>query len=179
MIRNAKFSIFNLACRQTGLQFSMNAAMTHCNIYCKLKIGNWDFFYLAIFALDRFLKWYAHNLSTGKVFSFLPGIHFGYFLNPSLFFFPAWPWIQWVALAVLVAVALFGIAQWLKQSLTPSTYPLIPIVLGGASNVFDRFAYGGVIDIIHIGGIATINLADILILVGIVALLLRINKSTN
>gem|GEM_PF-1122698 len=177
--------------------------MTCCNIYCKLKIGNWNFFYLAIFALDRITKWYAYNLPPGKVISILPGIDFGYFLNPSLFFFPAWRFIPWLALAVLIILILVLLinskpqAPNYKEITSPKSqiptglkfrilnlfgiwdlgfgnslcWPLISIILGGASNVFDRFAYGGVIDYVNILGIATINLADILILLGLILLI--------
>ena len=130
-----------------------------------------------IFLLDRVSKYAAQNLPAGKVFSFAPDIDFGYFPNPALFFFPAWRWIPWVALTVLVA--LFGfliwnlIGNWELGIGNFLRHPLFPILLGGASNVFDRFAYGGVIDIIHIGGLATINLADILIGLGIVLFLIR------
>ncbi len=131
-----------------------------------------------VFVLDRITKAYAHNLPPGKVVSILPNIDFGYFLNPSLFFFPAWRFIPYLALAVLIALAIFLAVRTKIRQLTPDTWPLIPILLGGASNVFDRFYYNGVIDIIHITGLATINLADILIFLGLIALVLQ-NRHNN
>lgn len=122
---------------------------------------------IAEFILDRLSKWYVATLSPGEGFSFL-GIDFGYFLNPSLFFLPVFPWIQWLALAVLIILILYSQS---KTNLILNPYNLIPIIFGGISNVFDRFMYGGVIDVIHIRGLATINIADVLIFVGIVGLI--------
>lgn len=130
------------------------------------------------FFTDRFFKWYAQSLpESGAAFSLGP-IHFGYYLNPALFFFPAWGWIPWVALAVLVTLLAFSILYFIrngKLGIRNSYHQaLFPILLGGISNVFDRFAYGGVIDYVTIFGLATINLADILIFTG---LILIISKS--
>lgn len=126
---------------------------------------------LSILLLDRALKWYVQSLPEGTVFSFFTGFKFGYFLNPALFFFPAWWWIRWFALGVLIVLAILMAKHCHNQFLSPSPYPLVPILLGGASNVFDRFVYGGVIDYVHILGIATINLADILIVGGLILIL--------
>ncbi len=128
---------------------------------------------LVIFIADRLLKLQVQNFPAGKVFSFLPGITFGHFPNPALFFFPAWRWLPWVALLVLTSLLIFIVRHWFFKSLSPNPYPLIPIALGGASNVFDRFAYGAVIDYVNIWGFATINLADILIFTGLIFICLR------
>ncbi|MBI2551737.1 signal peptidase II [Candidatus Uhrbacteria bacterium] len=150
------------------------------------------------FFTDRFLKWYAQSLPEGAIFSFLPGLEFGRYLNPALFFFPAWSWIPWAALAVLITIGIIFInskRQTTNYKEIPSAKPqilnglkfrilnlfgiwdlgfgiwcrrgLTLVFLGGLSNVFDRFVYGGVIDYVNILGLATINLADILILLGV------------
>lgn len=118
------------------------------------------------FFADRLLKWYAQSLpESGAAFSLGP-IKFGYYLNPALFFFPAWSWIPWVALVVLIVLA----TSYVLRSTSFQKF-LFPILLGGISNVFDRFAYGGVIDYVGIFGLATINLADILIFAGLAVLI--------
>ncbi len=111
---------------------------------------------------DRFLKWYAQSLPDGMAFSFFPGLKFGYFLNPSLFFFPAWRFIPWLALTVLTAFIIYCVIH------TAYSQSHLLILLGGISNVFDRFAYEGVIDYVSIARFATINLADILIVFGLI-----------
>ena len=103
---------------------------------------------------------------------------FGHFVNPSLFFLPAWPFIPYVALIVLVAILGFGIwdfiRNWKLEIRNSYHQAFFPIVLGGVSNVFDRFVFGGVIDYVEIRGLATINLADILILLGMLFVLYRL-----
>ena len=127
-----------------------------------------DLLAVAGFIADRVLKFIAEHLPPGKVFAFAPGLHFGYYLNPALFFFPAWQWIPWVALIVLIALTTYYILHT-----TYSHIPLLLILLGGTSNVFDRFAYNGVIDYIEIFKLATINIADIMILAGILIIVWR------
>lgn len=159
-----------------------------------MKHKTWNILVVLIFVFDRVLKLYFQRLPDGTVFSFLPDLEFGYHLNPSLFFFPAWRFIPWVALMVLIGlVSWYGVGVAARRGVvsrfckfyrittitTPPHYtgrhtathtPLLPILLGGLSNVYDRFAFGGVIDYVEILGFATINLADILILAGLVFL---------
>lgn len=153
---------------------------------------------LIIFISDQVLKYYFRNLLSGEVFSFLPGLKFSYSLNPSLFFFPAWSFIPWLALIILIILVLWygiGVAarigivsrfSLLNRITTPPHYTsrytathtqLLPIILGGLSNVFDRLAYGGVVDYVEISSIARINLADILILAGLLGLIFKTKKS--
>ncbi|KKU13134.1 MAG: Lipoprotein signal peptidase (Prolipoprotein signalpeptidase) [Parcubacteria group bacterium GW2011_GWC2_45_7] len=122
-----------------------------------------------VFLADRTTKLYAQSLPDGTAFVITPHLTFGSFLNPALFFLPAWSAISWIALFVLTALIIF----YTLTSATPLHLALTPIILGGASNVFDRFAYGGVIDIVSIGNMMTINLSDLLIIAGIVVLILR------
>ena len=130
-----------------------------------------------IFLLDRFLKLYAQHLPPGKVFAFLPGLQLGYFSNPALFFSPAWDWIPWLSLTVLItilSIVIWGFIENWKSgigNLLPQN--LFPILLGGASNTFDRFTYDGVIDYALLFNRATVNLADWLILGGLLILLIR------
>ncbi|OGL64410.1 hypothetical protein A3B21_04955 [Candidatus Uhrbacteria bacterium RIFCSPLOWO2_01_FULL_47_24] len=119
------------------------------------------------FILDRILKFVVSHLPLGKVFAFVPRLDLGYYLNPALFFFPAWRFIPYLALVILVVITTY-------YMLHAKSLPfLVPVLLGGASNVFDRFAYGGVIDYVHIMGLATINIADILIFAGLILIMLK------
>ncbi len=134
-----------------------------------MKHRTWIIVAIAWVILDRILKWYAQSLPDGTVFSFFSGLKFGYFLNPALFFFPAWRWIPWVAFAVLIALTIYYVFHT-----TSSRYALVLIMAGGFSNVFDRFAYGGVIDYISALHIATVNLADVLIFSGLALMILKL-----
>lgn len=143
--------------------------------------GTWNILVVLLFVLDRILKWYAVQIPAPYAAGFFS---FGYYLNPALFFFPAWGWIPWVAFLVLLTISVWWV--WLiiqcqntrSQATSYLLLAISAIVLGGSSNVFDRFAYEGVIDYVGILGLATINLADIMILAGLLGLLLnsRIGK---
>lgn len=117
---------------------------------------------VVLFILDRLLK--IQNLPLGEIFPFLK-----YSTNNSLFFLPDFTWIPWIALIILIAVIMLFIKK-------PSSYYLIPIILGGASNVFDRFVYGGVIDMIHVPRLFTANIADLLIFLGIITAIFKFKK---
>ncbi|MDO8505340.1 MAG: signal peptidase II [bacterium] len=130
-----------------------------------------------LFFADRLLKWYAQSLpETGAAFLLGP-FQFGYYLNPSLFFFPAWRFIPYLALIVLGTLSAFVIwnfiGNWKLEIGNLHHQALFFILLGGVSNVFDRFAYGGVIDYVNILHMVTINLADILIVTGLSIVLIQ------
>ena len=116
-----------------------------------------------LFVIDRLLK--IQNLPIGEIFPFLQ-----YSTNNSLLFLPNFAWIPWAALIILIAVIILFIKN-------PSSSALIPIILGGASNVFDRFIYGGVIDMIYIPHLFTANIADLLIFLGIAMTIFKSKKA--
>ncbi len=147
-----------------------------------MKRKAWIVFSITVFIVDRLLKWYFQNLPDGTVFSFLPGLNFRYSFNPALFFFPAWSWLPWVALIVLLIIFGFWILKLfrvLNFGLWISNTALLAISLGGVSNVFDRFSFGGVSDYVEIFGLASANLADILILAGLLGLIFKTKSSKS
>lgn len=84
-----------------------------------------------------------------------------------------------VPLPLLVATSavLFAIFLWqfIRAVRTPSVAApaLLLIVLGAASNLYDRVAYDAVIDYVMFFGRAAVNLADAMIFIGVAVLLLR------
>ena len=92
-------------------------------------------------------------------------------INSSLvFYFSTDPLIsQLVSVGALGGIvgmaALYG--KQLNDALMRTTYiPLILVFGGGASNVIDRFIYGGVIDMFIIPGVTVFNVADMAVLGG-------------
>ena len=54
-----------------------------------------------------------------------------------------------------------------------------PLVIGGLiSNITDRFFYGGIIDYFRVWIIPTFNLADVLIIIGIILIVLKNVRTT-
>jgi signal peptidase II len=100
------------------------------------------------------------------------GISFGWFQGDS----PA----EQVALMVVKAVAVIVLAIWMVRSRTLLATLALGLIIGGAvGNAIDRFVYGAVVDFalfhIELGGKTynwyVFNLADVAIVVGVIALL--------
>lgn len=116
---------------------------------------------ITILALDRVAKYLAVQSPV-----FGEGMINDRFI---LFFTPHSVFSQWLSFTILCVVAIAILSYW--KSLDgfrrrEMVSPLILIIGGGASNVFDRFAYGGVIDMIIIPGISVFNIADIALVGG-------------
>ena len=100
------------------------------------------------------------------------GISFGWFQGDS----PA----EQIALMVVKAVAVIVLAIWMVRSRTLLATLALGLIIGGAvGNAIDRFVYGAVVDFalfhIELGGKTynwyVFNLADVAIVVGVIALL--------
>jgi signal peptidase II len=100
------------------------------------------------------------------------GISFGWFQSDS-------PSAQ-IALMVVKAVAVIVLAIWMMRSRTLLATLALGLIIGGAiGNAIDRFVYGAVVDFalfhIDLGGQTynwyVFNLADVAIVVGVIALL--------
>ena len=87
----------------------------------------------------------------------------------------------WVVMAVLFGVAICARHAFLRR-LFSDAMAYITIVLAGASNVVDRFRFGGVVDYIHARPWPSFNLAEGLIVLAVVFLVgraLRVAASTT
>jgi lipoprotein signal peptidase len=130
-----------------------------------------------LFASDRLAKWYAQAaLSQDGGAVLLPGLNFGYFLNPGLVFSTFGPTVAVIASALAFG-ALAALALHQGRKLAPPLPPralcsFLLIASGGISNIFDRLAHGGVIDYILFARSAW-NIADIMILAGLALTLWR------
>ena len=127
-------------------------------------------FPLALLALDRLAKWYAFAaLPPGRGAVLVFGLSYEYFYNPGLAFSLFAPAIATIASALaFIALAAFALRHRLagKPLATRALWSFMLIAFGGASNVFDRIANGGVTDYLIFARSAW-NIADIMILAGI------------
>lgn len=77
-------------------------------------------------------------------------------------------YLKYIQILILLGVLIYAIkANWFKEY----SAPLGLILASGASNVYDRFIYGGVIDYVywhHWFDFAIFNAADVLIDVGVI-----------
>jgi lipoprotein signal peptidase len=128
------------------------------------------------FVIDRLLKSYAlrfgENGATGPVAFTLfrnTGIAFSIPVPENVF----WP----VAVAVF-SLLVFAFANAARKSAVAAA-PVFVILLGAASNLADRVLYGATIDYLLFFGRSAVNLADGMIVGGVLYLLLKERRASK
>ena len=135
--------------------------------------------YIAIFLaidlliVDRALKWYSeHSLPSEGVF-WIPNL-FGLerYSNHGIAF--SLPLDRTIILTATVVVVITLVQSILRHNPTPQTISALTfLVLGSASNFYDRVMFGYVIDYLRIGPISLINIADCMVVIGLIILILQ------
>lgn len=124
----------------------------------------------AIIVLDRFAKAFARSGARADV----PFARFALYENRGIVFSITAPRALIISFSIAI---LLGIGVWLIKRVSPSPaerWGAALILAGGASNLFDRIAYGAAIDYLSLEPIARwVNLADGMILAGVLALVMR------
>jgi len=138
--------------------------------------------YLAVIffiSLDRFLK--AVALANQEQQFDLVGkiLKFNYQANYYIAF--SLPLAGRLLLVVLILIILalisWSVFYWFKRE-GNSLIPLNLIVFGASSNLFDRFKYGYVIDYLDLKYFTVFNLADAMIVAGVIWLVVVLNKKS-
>ncbi len=129
-----------------------------------------------IFIIDQIIKSKIAGLAQGtSLFSFGPlGIET--LQNKNLFIWLNVPEMVLIILSLAVVLGIAGITiKFLYEKKIYFAKPLIYILVGGFSNVVDRLVYHTTIDYIKVGSLVG-NLADIVIIVGIIWLFIAVRK---
>jgi signal peptidase II len=129
------------------------------------------FLILLIFILDRLFKNFF--LSKEYFFKKIGPINFFLIKNRKIFFNFFSLNFFWL---VLIFLILFYLFFKLKESYfkkDPSFFIYFLIFLGASSNLLDRIKYGFVIDYINLGPLFIFNLADLMILIGVLIFILK------
>ncbi len=136
---------------------------------------------IGVFILDRVLKNFALS-HDGSVYFFSEKIplYFERFENPFLALSIPVPLVFGLPLmlAALFFLAVFALRSVAARRVFEWPYFLC-VMLGAASNIFDRVAYGFVVDYIHIWILPVFNLADILIFAGILHFVFEARKKSH
>lgn len=124
---------------------------------------------LVLFAcLDRITKILAiKNLSSQEVFLVPNFLQLKLFLNDKIAFFLPLNIVFLTVIILLAAALIVFLIQEVRAKHIFSAIALSLIIFGALSNLFDRLAYGYVIDFIEIPRLSSFNLADLFIIVGI------------
>jgi len=124
------------------------------------------FLNLGLIVLDRLTKWLA--LDSNLLFK-----------NPNLYFIPLNSNLLYILIgAVTILLCFLFFKSWQKRDFLLMTgFSLI--ILGGLSNLFDRIYFGYVVDWIRVFflPISIFNIADLMIIGGILCLIFRLVKS--
>lgn len=143
----------------------------------------WIVLSIVVFLVDWLSKYYvAHHLAMGEPVSVLPFLNVMLAFNKGTAFSllnQGATWQFWLLTGIAVVVSL-TILIWLSQLSRQENWRAcaLALILGGAiGNVWDRIAYGHVIDFVdfHIGNwhFATFNIADAAITIGAIMLILE------
>ena len=125
----------------------------------------------ALFASDRFLKMFFLQF-TGLWMVADPWFFFSLLKNRGLAFgIPADPLWVIVPTALVLVVLLWQLLKYFRLGRDRVWLGLFFLFLGAVSNFFDRVVYGFVIDYVHVGWYPVFNLADAMIVAGIIGLI--------
>lgn len=136
----------------------------------------WFWFIPVIFLLDQGSKWFiVKHLSYRELLAVIPSLNFTLTYNPGVAFSLFDQQIGWVPLLLTLFVSLIAlmVAYWLSKTPWNEKWNgfALAFILGGAlGNLYDRIAYGHVIDFIDFyiqhWHFYTFNIADSFITVG-------------
>mgnify|MGYP001574935943 CR=1 FL=1 len=127
--------------------------------------------------LDRFLKVLA-LVNQERQFNLIGEIlKFNYQANHYIAFsLPLAGRVLIVLLILIISVLiLLGLFYWFKHQYDKSAL-LFLIVLGAGSNLFDRLKYGQVIDYLDLKYFTVFNLADAMIVIGVILLIIILRE---
>ena len=145
-------------------------------IKCSSELRFLIFLNFGLIILDRFSKWFILN-SSDLYQSGL--IELKFFKNPNLYFISFNSALLYFLIGAVILLLLFLLFRsWQKRDfLLMMSFSLI--ILGGLSNFFDRIYFGYVVDWIRVFflPISIFNIADIMIISGILCLIFRLVKS--
>ena len=125
---------------------------------------------LAFFILDRFFKKLALRGMTGKVFF----IEFSEYQNPSIALSISLRGpILYILIAIVLYFVIFGLIKAYGSRDAGKILAFSMILVGAFSNILDRIEHGAVIDYLNLPCLGALNIADIMILAGVIILLTR------
>ena len=127
--------------------------------------------------IDRFLKVLAVNLA-GRQYDIIGDV-FKFSLTKNSYIAFSLPlsgfWLNLIIGLVILILIYYLVRAWTRgESLIAVS--LLAVVLGAVSNLFDRLRFGYVIDYFDLKYFTVFNLADALIISGVLGLLYLLNK---
>lgn len=134
-------------------------------------------------AFDRFLKFLAvENFFNGQKTIIGDFFKLGFAGNYNIAFsLPLAGWWLNIIIILIIFALIYNLLYYAEKNDYAKSYLLFLIALGAISNLFDRLKYGFVIDYFDLKYFTIFNLADVMIVGGVIflALLMSKNKKIN
>jgi len=142
------------------------------------KLSIFTFFSFVLLVIDRISKFYMQNHPNFYLGDFA---ELKLFQNTKFYFFSFGNYTNLIISLISGVVLIAFVILFFKYLKTKNVLLLngfLLVILGGVSNLFDRLYYGYVIDFVKIFilPISIFNLADVLIILGIILIILNLNK---
>lgn len=121
---------------------------------------------------DEWVKWWAlHNLPDESAIPTPDALVFAIHKNWGIAFDIPFKMPLIIVISIVIGLALLWVAKQNARTRPVVTLSALTIVLGALGNLYDRLAYGFTVDYIILFGRSAINVSDIVIVSGVVALL--------
>lgn len=128
-------------------------------------------FLVSLFGFDRALKFFSIGVWSIQPLHMLPGVDLVFLLNPGIAFsVPLGGPLLTLLLIGMVVILLVWFFRAFKRRQLQILLFLSSVLLGAYSNILDRLLYSGVVDYLRIGPLPVINIADLMIVIGVVGL---------
>lgn len=130
-----------------------------------------------LFSLDRMCKYVAYHNQSASWYLFDPWLGWEYFANTGIAFSLPFPQLLLIGITPLILLWFFIVLKKQIKQKPVLLFSLCLIGLGAISNLIDRMVFGITIDYIRIfTGI--LNIADLMIVAGVVLLLMKKLRSS-
>ncbi len=139
-----------------------------------------SFFTFFIFLIDRISKWAIVNLSAESFFIIPRVLEVKLFENPGIAFsiLIPYPYLYFLIAAILLILNFLMIKSYRERKYLLTFYYIL-IIVGAISNLIDRIVFGSVIDYLSIFTLPVFNLADLMIISGVILIMPKRIKRKN
>ncbi len=135
-----------------------------------------------LFIFDQIFKNWAYRRLSGKANFFILGRFFSleFYQNPGIAFgIPLPAWLFFLLLCLILIVLGYFLREYYQKKDGIAFFALILILAGALSNIIDRFRFGYVIDYLNLAFWPVFNLADVMVVVGVIILLVKGMRKSN
>lgn len=132
---------------------------------------------IGLLILDQIFKYWAFIRLSGEADFFILGrfLSLEFYQNPGIAFgIPLPPWFFYLVVVVILILLGYFFRQYYQKKDLISLFALSLIMGGALSNLIDRMRFGYVIDYLNFAFWPVFNLADVMVVSGVIVLLIKL-----